>query len=46
MSIIVISLSLLYQDKDGAVWCMMFIECRMVVVMWDQNTWNTIPVSE
>jgi hypothetical protein len=24
----------------------MFIDCRMVVVMWDQNTWNTIPVSE
>ncbi len=24
----------------------MFLDCLMVVVMWDQNTWNTIPISE
>jgi hypothetical protein len=24
---------------------MMFVDCQMVVVYGDQNTWNTIPVS-
>ncbi len=28
---IVIGHSFLYQDKDGAVWCMMFIGCRWLL---------------
>ncbi len=33
MSMMVLGSRFLYQDKDGAVLCMMFIDCQMDVVM-------------
>jgi hypothetical protein len=33
ISVMVIGSRLLYEDKDGAVWFMRFINCWMVVVM-------------
>jgi hypothetical protein len=41
MSMIVIGHSLLYKDKDGAVWCMMFIDLLDGSCFGDLNTWNT-----
>ncbi len=44
-----LSFPILCQTKDGAVWCMMFIDLLdgcFWWVEWDRNSWNTIPVSE
>jgi hypothetical protein len=32
VSMMVMGSCFLYLDKDGAVWCLMFIDCQMVVV--------------